>query len=394
MKKNILVVDDSALMRRAICDIINSSNELEATDTCRDGQEAYEKIKKNTYDVVLLDINMPRMNGLELLQKLQKENIRATVIVVSSLATEDARITIEAMEYGAIDFLTKPENIIEAKGAQFRKALTDIVYAVLPDLKNKSAAPAPSAGSSAIASASTAAAAAVAAARMATSAASVRTTSSSAAAGTAQTPAVRNVPRKPASGGNKKLVALACSTGGPKALQSVIPYLDKNMDAPMVLVQHMPTGFTKSMAERLNELSKVEVKEAVDNEILKKGCVYVAPGGYHLEVVAARDGTHKIHLSDAPAIGGLRPCANVMYKSLKRTTYDQIVCVVLTGMGADGTEGIRDLNRSKPIYVISQDEPTCVVYGMPKAIADAGLTDEVVPLSNIPKRIINQVGVK
>lgn len=394
MKKNILVVDDSALMRRAICDIINSSNELEATDTCRDGQEAYEKIKKNTYDVVLLDINMPRMNGLELLQKLQKENIRATVIVVSSLATEDARITIEAMEYGAIDFLTKPENIIEAKGAQFRKALTDIVYAVLPDLKNKSAAPAPSAGSSAIASASTAAAAAVAAARMATSAASVRTTSSSAAAGSAQTPAVRNVPRKPASGGNKKLVALACSTGGPKALQSVIPYLDKNMDAPMVLVQHMPTGFTKSMAERLNELSKVEVKEAVDNEILKKGCVYVAPGGYHLEVVAARDGTHKIHLSDAPAIGGLRPCANVMYKSLKRTTYDQIVCVVLTGMGADGTEGIRDLNRSKPIYVISQDEPTCVVYGMPKAIADAGLTDEVVPLSNIPKRIINQVGVK
>ena len=162
----------------------------------------------------------------------------------------------------------------------------------------------------------------------------------------------------------------------------------------MVLVQHMPIGFTKSMAERLNELSKVEVKEAEDNEVLKKGVVYVAPGGSHLEVVAAKDGTHKIHLSDAPAIGGLRPCANVMYKSLKRSAYDQIVCVVLTGMGADGTEGIRDLNREKPIYVISQDEPTCVVYGMPKAIADAGLTDEVVPLTNIPKRIINQVGVK
>ena len=120
MKKNILVVDDSALMRRAICDIINSGNEFEATDTCRDGLEAYEKIKNNSYDAVLLDINMPRMNGLELLQKLQKENIRATVVVVSSLAKEDASITIQAMEYGAIDFITKPENIIEAKGIQFR----------------------------------------------------------------------------------------------------------------------------------------------------------------------------------------------------------------------------------------------------------------------------------
>ena len=148
------------------------------------------------------------------------------------------------------------------------------------------------------------------------------------------------------------------------------------------------------MAERLNELSKVQVKEAVDNEILKKGCVYVAPGGYHLEIVPDKSGNHKVHLSDAPAIGGLRPCANVMYKSLKRSKYDQIVCVVLTGMGADGTDGIRELERTKPIYVIAQDEPTCIVYGMPKAVAEAGLADEVVSLTNIPKRIINQVGVK
>ena len=189
-------------------------------------------------------------------------------------------------------------------------------------------------------------------------------------------------------------MALACSTGGPKSLQSVIPYLEKNMDAPMVLVQHMPVGFTRSMAERLNELSRVKVKEAEENDILQKGCVYVAPGGFHLEVVAAPGGMHKIHLSDAPAIGGLRPCANVMYKSLKKSAYDQIVCVVLTGMGADGTEGIRELNRVKPIYVIAQDEPTCVVYGMPKAIAETGLVDEVVPLTNVSKSIINQVGVK
>ena len=432
MKKNILVVDDSALMRRAICDIINSGNEYEATDTCRDGLEAYDKIKKNSYDAVLLDINMPRMNGLELLQKLQKENIRATVVVVSSLAKEDAKITIQAMEYGAVDFITKPENIVEAKGMQFREDLTRLLNSVLPQMRTKpqtvlaakqavpasagkssaSVSAAAAAASSAVATASAARASLSTAARTAAAGAKTSATggqtaakpvsaanTANNAAGAAAAPATgtagnRTVPRKTAPAGGQKLIALACSTGGPKSLQSVIPYLDKNMDAPMVLVQHMPMGFTKSMAERLNELSKVQVKEAEENDILKKGWVYVAPGGAHLEVVAAKDGTHKIHLSDAPAIGGLCPCANVMYKSLKRTKYDEIVCVVLTGMGADGTEGIQDLNRSKPIYVIAQDEPTCVVYGMPKAIAEAGLTDEVVPLTNIPKRIINQVGVK
>ncbi len=410
MKKNILVVDDSALMRRAICDIINSGDEFEATDTCRDGLEAYEKIKNNSYDAVLLDINMPRMNGLELLQKLQKENIRATVVVVSSLAKEDAKITIQAMEYGAIDFITKPENIIEAKGLQFRRELSSLLNSILPQSRQAKAPavqpvlvrpmtgkPVPAgaavkpSGAAAPKPTSAAARASLSAAAARASVAAANTGAASASAGNS----TRTVPRKAsAGGGGQKLIALACSTGGPKSLQSVIPYLDKNMDAPMVLVQHMPTGFTKSMAERLNELSKVQVKEAQENDVLKKGCVYVAPGGYHLEVVAAKDGTHKIHLSDAPAIGGLRPCANVMYKSLRRCAYDEIVCVVLTGMGADGTDGIKDLNRAKPIYVIAQDEPTCVVYGMPKAIAEAGLVDEVVPLTNIPKRIINQVGVK
>lgn len=411
MKKNILVVDDSALMRRAICDIINSGNEYEATDTCRDGLEAYEKIKNNSYDAVLLDINMPRMNGLELLQKLQKENIRATVVVVSSLAKEDAKITIQAMEFGAVDFITKPENIIEAKGVHFRQELTCLLDSVLPQMKKNSGSvlkPQPLAGklqaasgtrpstpaSAAAAAVSAAATASAARASVSASARAVSAVRGMPAPAAGAPAAARTVPRKTAPAGGQKLIALACSTGGPKSLQSVIPYLDKNMDAPMVLVQHMPMGFTRSMAERLNELSKVHVKEAEENDVLKKGWVYVAPGGAHLEVVAAKDGTHKIHLSDAPAIGGLRPCANVMYKSLKRSKYDEIICVVLTGMGADGTEGITDLNRAKPIYVIAQDEPTCVVYGMPKAIAEAGLTDEVVPLTSIPKRIINQVGVK
>ena len=176
-------------------------------------------------------------------------------------------------------------------------------------------------------------------------------------------------------------------------MQDVIPNLDANMDAPVVLVQHMPKGFTKSMADRLNEISKVHVKEAEDGEKLQKGWVYVAPGGKHIEVVKAPDGSHKIQFNDMPAIGGLKPCANIMYDSLSKTGYDEIVCVVLTGMGADGTNGILSLVQHKPIHVIAQNEETCVVYGMPKAIADSGVVDDVVPLKEVAKTIIKSVGV-
>ncbi len=360
MKKNILVVDDSALMRRVICDIINTDDTFQVIDVCRDGLEAYEKLKTTKYDGVVLDVNMPRMDGLELLERLQKEHIKATVIMVSTTTTKDAETTILAMERGAVDFVTKPTNIIEAKGEQFKVRLLEVLQAVLKTERYKSVA-----------------------------------------RKTPVTPVTRPVTVTPmnASGagnqrGKKKIVALACSTGGPKALQSVIPYLPKNLDAPMVLVQHMPAGFTKSMADRLNEISQIKVKEAEDGDVLEKGVVYVAPGGKHMEVKKFSDGTHKISLNTMPAIGGLRPCANITYDSLRECGYDQIVCVVLTGMGADGTNGIQSLAKKKPIYVISQDAETCVVYGMPKAIAETGIVNEVVPLTEVAKSITKNVGVQ
>ncbi len=356
MKKNILVDDDSALMRRVICDIINSDSTLESTDVCRDGLEAYEQLKKKKYDAVILDVNMPRMDGLELLERLQKENIKATVIMVSTLTTKDAEVTILAMERGAIDFVTKPNNIVEAKGGSFKKRLLEVLGVVLKTNTGNSAAKSDISSNRVV---------------------------------------KREVKRvvAAAKGGNR-VVALACSTGGPKALQSVIPYLPRNLDAPVVLVQHMPAGFTKSMAERLNELSDIEVKEAEDGETLRKGVVYIAPGGKHIEVKKNADGSHSVIYNEMPAIGGLRPCANIMYDSLSNSGYDEIVCVVLTGMGADGTNGILQLAQHKPIYVISQTADTCVVYGMPKAIAEAGVVDEVVPLDDVAKTITKRVGVK
>ncbi len=351
MKKKILVVDDSALMRRVICDIINSDDIFQATDVCRDGLEAYDRLKTTKYDAVLLDVNMPRMDGLQLLEKLQQEGIKTRVIMVSSLTAKDTKTTMLAMELGAVDIVTKPGNIIEAKGEDFRERLLGVLKAMTAYQQVRRVSP------------------------------------------------VRRPERPAAVSGfrkgspYKKLVALACSTGGPKALQSVIPFLEQSLDAPMVLVQHMPVGFTKSMADRLNELSKIRVKEAEDNEILQKGTVYVAPGGKHLKVQRAGDG-HKIVLGNEPAVGGLRPCADIMYESLRDCSFDEITCVVLTGMGADGTKGILSLRKKVPVYVISQDAASCVVYGMPKAIAEAGVVDQVVPLDAVAQSIMKNVGVR
>lgn len=355
MKKNILVVDDSALMRRVICDIINSDDTFQATDVCRDGLEAYEKLKTRSYDGVVLDVNMPRMDGLELLDKLQKEHIKSNIVMVSTTTTKDADVTILAMERGALDFVTKPSNVIEAKGEVFKNELLNILNAVLKTERTRSLER------------------------------------------KAPVKPVVTLARSNPSAGKRfknKIVALACSTGGPKALQSVIPYLPANLDAPMVLVQHMPAGFTNSMANRLDEISRIHVKEAQEGEILKKGTVYIAPGGKHMEVKKCLDGSHKIAFNDMPPIGGLKPCANITYDSLRTCGFDQVVCVVLTGMGADGTNGILELSKSKPIYTIAQDANTCVVYGMPKSIVETGLVNEVLPLTEIANSITKNVGVK
>jgi len=379
MKKNILVVDDSALMRRVICDIINSDSNFQAKDTCKDGLEAYERLKTTSYDGVVLDVNMPRMDGLQLLEKLQEENIKANVIMVSTLTTKDAEVTILALERGAIDFVTKPTAIAEAKGEDFKKKVLEVLNAVL---NSRQFVRTPVRTTTA--------------ARPARTSRATEASSSTLGPGTQDTvkpSASANFTRLKATGKNK-LVALACSTGGPKALQSVIPYLPKNLDAPMVLVQHMPAGFTKSMADRLNEVSPIAVKEAEDGDKLEKGQIYVAPGGKHMEVVKCADGSHKISLNNMPAIGGLRPCANITYDSLSKSGFDEIVCVVLTGMGADGTNGILSLGHHKPIHVISQNAETCIVYGMPKAIEESGVVDEVVPLGKVAETIIKRVGVK
>ncbi len=359
MKKNIMIVDDSALMRRVMCDIITSDSSFDVVDLSKDGQEAYEKILVHKYDAIVLDINMPRMDGLELLRKLKKEKIDVVVIMASTLTTEGSDKTIEALELGAVDFVTKPGNIIEARGVDFGTALLDVLRAVLKVSKPAVA----------------------------------RTVSFSRNKENAGQPMPKLQDKSNVKFGNK-LIALACSTGGPQSLQKVIPLLPEDMGAPMIIVQHMPAGFTNSLALRLNELSKVTVSEAKDGDILTKGHVYIAPGGKHLKVLKQANGQHCIKLDNSAPIGGLKPCADIMYESLTESGFDEIVCVVLTGMGADGTKGIKQLKSKKQIFTISQDESSCVVYGMPRAVAEAGMSNKVVPLQNVASTIIMNVGVQ
>ncbi len=190
----------------------------------------------------------------------------------------------------------------------------------------------------------------------------------------------------------KKVVAIATSTGGPKALQVLVPLLPPNLNAPILIVQHMPAGFTKALADRLNLLSEVSVKEAEEGDILENGHVLLAGGGRHMNVVKTGE-RHRIHYTDEPPREGVRPCANYMYESLADCGYDEIVCAVLTGMGADGTAGIVNLKKKKRVTVFAQKEETCVVYGMPRSIVLAGLAEKGLSLEQIAQEITKSVGV-
>lgn len=190
-----------------------------------------------------------------------------------------------------------------------------------------------------------------------------------------------------------KIVAIAVSTGGPKALQHVIPRLPADLDAPVLLVQHMLAGFTKDLAKRLDQLSRIEVREATDYVAIKKGCVYIARGGLHMNYAASM-GMGTLYYSDQPNRQGVKPCSDYLFESLVSSPFDEVVCVVMTGMGSDATEGIINLAKKKKIFVIAQDRESCTVYGMPRSIIEAKKADKIVPLDQIAQEIIKRVGVR
>lgn len=371
MQKKVLIVDDSALMRRVLSDIINLDSRFRVSKLATNGLEALNLLEqeKEVYDAIILDINMPKMNGLELLEQLEQKKIKATVIIVSTVAKEGAKETIRALELGAFDFVTKPDSFFDVKSDNFKNkiiACLEVATKLYQETANEK----------------------ITSNRPIVKPNNLESNMQPILQNAKEVKTIRKV------GSGKKLVAIACSTGGPKALQQVIPFLSANINCSVLIVQHMPEGFTASLANRLNEMSKITVKEAENGEELRNGVAYIAKGGSQMRFVQKEFGKQHLTITEEPARNGLKPCADIMFESLTGSDFSEITCVVLTGMGGDGTNGIKQLKEKKDIYVIAQDEATCTVYGMPKVIAEAGLVNEVVPLNKVADAIQKNLGVQ
>ena len=365
--KKILLIDDSALMRRVVSVIIREIKEYEVAYLAKDGLEGVAAVE-NHDDIfaIVCDVNMPNMNGFEFLQAIHQKNIDIPVILLSSKS--DTTYTIKALELGALDFIKKPENLMAGADSVFySRMVSTLEIAEHYCEKNKKV-------------------------KHVVKTLPNKTDNTNITKNSVKNNIERKNKMQHNNYHNRKIVAVVCSTGGPKALKSFLPMLPKNLSSPVVIVQHMPAGFTKTLSERLDDLCEIKVKEAEDGEYLQNGVVYIAKGGMHLTLDDSVDRT-RIVFDDSPAVVGLKPCGNKMYESLINSGYKEIVCVVLTGMGADGTKGIKQLIESKDLYIIAQDEESSTVYGMPKAIYESGLTDVVCDINDVANHIVKKVGV-
>lgn len=339
----VLVVDDSAFMRKALSKMLESDPQIRVVGTARDGAEGVEKAAQLDPDLVTLDVDMPRMNGLEALGHMMAESPRP-VLMVSSLTEEGAEVTLQALDLGALDFIPKGigGNIVDI--VQIEKSLCQKVKT----LARRSARP------------------------------------------------VRQPPQalKPRPDrrrlGPARFVAIGASTGGPPALQKLFSGLSPGFSTPVVVVQHMPQAFTGPFARRLNDVSPLEVKEAETGDRLEAGMGYVAPGGRHLTL--RNDGAQPVlTVSDRPSDTLHKPSVDVTFCSFAEQVGKATLAVVLTGMGSDGREGVRSL-KAKGASAIAQAEESCVVYGMPRAVVEADLADAVLPIEEVVDAIEGAVG--
>ncbi|MGO0061703.1 protein-glutamate methylesterase/protein-glutamine glutaminase [Brevibacillus fluminis] len=394
----VLVVDDSAFMRKVISDILSEDPSIEVIDRAKNGKECVEKVKSLQPDVVTLDLEMPIMNGLEALEQLMKEH-PVPVVMLSSVTREGAEQTIRALELGAIDFVTKPSGSISLDIHKVADGIVEKVKAAaLTRMRQRRPggfAPKPSAS---IPSPSPAPSPAVQPQPPAKplgfprppAAPAERETASTQATPPSVTPMKQNR-IAPLGTSFSKLVAVGTSTGGPKALQTLLTAIPAQFPAPIVVVQHMPPGFTRSLAQRLDTLCGLHVVEAENGQALEAGTVYIAPGGYHMEVAEQSGKQLTIHLHQADPRGGHRPSVDVLFESVSKLTNVSKWAIIMTGMGSDGTKGLRQMKEAGPVTSIIEDESSCVVYGMPRSAVVAGLADHVVPLEKIAETLVRLV---
>ncbi|WP_139904146.1 protein-glutamate methylesterase/protein-glutamine glutaminase [Clostridium thermarum] len=346
----VLVVDDSALMRKIISDMINSQADMKVVDTARNGEDLLSKVQKVQPDVITLDVEMPIMGGIQALQELKRRNIDIPVIVLSSVSSRDTSSTMECLEAGAFDFISKPSGQISLDIDKVKGNLIERIKLAFDKGKRLSFEGNKYAGSP-----------------------------------NGLEKNKRRIDKKTVRI-RPEAVVIGASTGGPKALYTVITALPANIGVPIFVVQHMPAGFTKAFADRLNANSDLTVVEAGNGQYIEKNTVYVAPGGFHMELTRDK----RIELNKEPAIWGVRPAVDKLFMTAAEVYGSNLVSIVLTGMGRDGAAGTVEIKKKGGI-TISEDESTCTIYGMPKAAYETGMVDEVLPLGEIPAEIVTLV---
>ena len=373
----VLVVDDSTFIRNTISNMLAKSSDIQIVGTARNGEEAIQKVRELNPDVMTLDIDMPLMNGLQVLEHLMHRH-PLPVIMISSLTEAGAKETLRALELGAVDFIPKHLNGSVLSISNIEAQLLHKVKASA-QARNKIGGPD---------------------SRSPNSQNTGRLLSGSFKKGQKEKGLSRKVVHSDRSFPTRNsgirpiprnLVIIGCSTGGPKVLQDILPQVPTSIRAAILIIQHMPQFFTKPFAERLDQLCDLTVSEAVDGDALQEGGVVVAPGGQHLRVELGPAGQVQVRVSDDPSYLPYRPSVDVAMESAAPIYGMHLLGVVLTGMGNDGMMGTAAIKATGGRTLV-QDEATSIVYGMPKAVVDAGLADTVVPLSHIAQSLTTMIG--
>lgn len=373
MAVRVLVVDDSRFFRRRVTEMLNADPQLEVIGAAENGQEAVEMVATLKPDVVTMDIEMPVMDGITAVRRIMASH-PTPILMFSSITTDGAQATLDALDAGAVDFLPKRFEDISTEKEEARRTLCARVLqigqrrriATLPRNAPRASTHPSAAG-----------------ATMARGRAAI-SQNGPASAFVAPRPGI-----VPGFLKNFQVIAIGSSTGGPVALQEILTKLPETFPLPIVLVQHMPSTFTAAFAQRLDKLCRVQIKEAADGDVLTPGQALLAPGGS--QMVFERRGTG-IMVRIKPAQPGqtYRPCVDISFGSLAKLCPGKVLSIVLTGMGADGREGVRELKRDNGT-VWAQNEETCVVFGMPGAVVEAGLADQVLPLQEIGPRLVQGI---
>nr|WP_285847006.1 chemotaxis response regulator protein-glutamate methylesterase [Sporosarcina luteola] len=365
--KKVLVVDDSAFMRKLITDMLSKHPLLEVIGIARNGKDAVAKAVELQPDVITMDIEMPVMNGLEALRQIMEQH-PTPVVMLSSTTEIGAENTMIAMDYGAVDFVAKPGGPISLNLHEVEQEIVEKVFAAAKvRISNLLKQPVPQAEKHF---------------KKKQSINEKKIGSSD-----SMLSQIDSLHAKKIHKGMETFVIIGTSTGGPRALQEVLTRLPSDINAPILVVQHMPPGFTKSLAQRLDGLSEIRVKEAEDGEALLKGVAYIAPGGKHLKFERCPAGfCVRLDAADSPRMGH-RPSVDILLESAASMQELQYVTAIMTGMGQDGTEGMKQLKSACFTITIAESEKTSVVYGMPKAIKEAGLADRIVDVQSIAAAI-------